>query len=92
MRKTRTQPRYIEPANVDVGDLIRVEWSAQGIEHTRTARVHRRIDDGELRGFYTAEGTEIMHWVPGNRRNAKVILLEKPEKVDSMVTLIGLDL
>lgn len=72
---------------MDIGDLIRVAWTADGIEHTRTARVYRRLDDGELRVFYTQQGTEIMHWVPGNPRNAKVVLIEKSAEVESLEAL-----
>jgi len=88
--RPRTTPRFIEPASVEIGDYIRVSWSAQGIDHTRTAVVYRRIDDGELRGFFTQEGTEIMSWVPGGK-NARVTLLNRPQKLDTMQALFDLE-
>lgn len=83
-------PIYINPASVEIGDLIRVAWNAGGIAHTRTARVHRRIDHGDVRAFFTAEGTEIMHWLPEADKKVRITLLEKAQPVETMATLFDL--
>lgn len=85
----RTVPRFIDPANIQIGDVIRVSWEAQGIQHTRTARVYRRIDDGPVRELYTAEGTQIMSWTPGGK-NARVTLLEvMPQQTETLDDLLS---
>jgi len=85
------QPRYTEPASVEVGDTIRVTWHDKGIEHIRIATVWRRLDDGDVRAFFTEAGAEIMHWIPGDRRNAKVVLMNRPERIDSLTELLGME-
>lgn len=78
-KRTRTSdlPRYIDPANIENGDVVRVAWTNGGVEHTRTARVYRRVDEGPLSVFYTEEGYEIFHWTPGAPRQHRVTLLSK---------------
>lgn len=88
LRKT-FKPRFIDPSCVDVGDIIQVSWANGGIEHSRKARVHRKLDDGQTQAFYTQEGFEIMHWVVGNRLNPKVVLIDRPEATDTLTELIG---
>ena len=93
MRRGRTRvnslPKFIDPANIENGDVIRVAWSNGGVEHARTARVHRRVDEGPLSVFYTEEGYEIFHWTPGGPRPVRVTLLEM-QKIEQTSTLIDL--
>ena len=79
--------RYINPSCVDIGDLIRVAWSAGGIEHTRTARVYRKIREGGVEAFYTQEGTEIMHWIASADKKVRITLIEKAKAAESMLSL-----
>lgn len=80
-------PRFINPASVEIGDLIKVAWSAGGIEHTRTARVYRRIDDGAVRAFFTREGVEIMHWLPEQDKKVRITLIEKAKVKETMLSI-----
>lgn len=85
------QPRYVDTANVEIGDVIRVSWNAGGIEHQRTARVHRIDEHGHnVYVFYTQEGHEIMHWIPG-RGTLKVVLMSRGNNVSSLTELLGLE-
>jgi len=84
--KTSTLPRFINPASIDVGDVIRVSWRAGGVEHARTARVHRRVDEGATSVFFTEEGYEIFHWVPGVN-HVRVTLIEVAKRQPSTLTI-----
>lgn len=75
MSRSKSLPRYENPASVEVGDTIRVAWSAGGVEHTRTGRVHRIIEEGPVLLFVTREGHEIFHWMVAGTWQPKVTLL-----------------
>jgi hypothetical protein len=86
----RFRPRYVEPANIEVDDVVRVSWNAGGIEHQRTARVHRIFTEGPAIVLYTEEGHEILHYIIGARRNVKVVILGRTNNVSELSELIGL--
>jgi len=69
-------PRYIVASNIEIGDLIRVQWKEGGITHTRTARVAKREYDGNVRVLSNLEGHEILRYVPGVKEH-KITLIDK---------------
>lgn len=91
MRRNLNLPRFIDPANIETGDTIRVAWRNGGVEHARTAKVYRRIDEGPLTVFYTDEGYEIFHWIPGGPREVKVTLLAVATPEENILSLLGFD-
>ena len=63
MRRTALPlPRYVEPASIDEGDTIRVTWKVLDVEHSRTGRVARIIDEGFYKYFVTEQGQEIVRY------------------------------
>lgn len=63
MRRLRTLPvpRFVEPASVSEGDVIRVVWKHGDIEISRTAKVAiKREMPGGYTKFYSGEGHEIV--------------------------------
>lgn len=89
-RKALPLPRFINPANVDIGDVVRVSWEAGGILHTRTARVYRKVDEGGYQMLYNEEGYEIMHWSAATDKKVRVTLIAKAEAQHSMLEGIEL--
>lgn len=67
-------PRFVNPASVDIGDIIRVTWTVGDIEHTRTGKV----DQIERRFgwiYYSPEGHEIAHVRRDSGAKVRVTLL-----------------
>lgn len=69
MRKMRTLPlpRFVDAASVDEGDTIRVTWSVGDIEHTRTAKVGRIVNDRFSKQFLSPQGNEICRTGHGSK-------------------------
>ena len=81
MRRMRTLPlpRYVEAASIDEGDTIRVTWKVLDVEHSRTAKVGRVIDEGPYKLIVSPEGQEIARF----DRQAKLrftLLAEAPAR------------
>lgn len=60
--KTLPLPRFVEPASIDEGDTIRVTWKVLDVEHSRTAKVGRIIDEGPYKMIVSPEGQEIVRF------------------------------
>lgn len=90
MSRGKTLPRYENPASVEVGDTIRVAWKAQDVEMTRTGKVFRIIDMGQLTGFYTENGVEIFRWSVAGDFQPRVTLLAV-EETPSASALSGIE-
>lgn len=92
MSRGRTLPRYENPASVEAGDTIRVAWKVGGVEHTRTAKVYRILNDGPVRIFFTEDGQEIFRWLVTGHFQPRVTLLAVEELTSSVELLTIADL
>lgn len=75
MRKRKLPvPRYVNPASIDVGDVIRITWKEGDVEHTLSGEV------GAIHGrtLSTSQGLHLLTWVPG-KMSYRVTLLAKAE-------------
>ena len=75
MRKPLPRVRYIEPASVQPGDLIRATTRSGDLETSHVGRVGRIHYEGPVRIILTPDGQEIMRWQP-MVKYGKVTLLE----------------
>ena len=90
MSQVKTLPRFIKPAEIMPGDVIRFVWEARGVEHARTARVHRKIEHNKAFALYTVEGAEIFHYVPSTFKG-RVTLLAVEVPVEPEASLFDID-
>lgn len=90
MSRGKTLPRYENPASVEVGDTIRVAWKVGDVEMTRTGKVRRIVDMGQLLGFYTDAGHEIFRWSVAGEFQPRVTLLAV-EQTTSAIALDGIE-
>lgn len=75
-RRKLTEPRYVKPENVEVGDYIRVAYPTQdGVQMHKTGRVGRREDHGHVRHVLTSEGGRLFTWEP-DKPAVRVTLIE----------------
>lgn len=90
MSRHKGLPRYENPASVEVGDTIRVAWKTGDIEHTRTAKVYRKVDDGPYDIFFTEDGHEIFRWMVSGKFQPRITLLAV-EQTASVIALDGIE-
>lgn len=76
--RTLPLPRYVEAASVDEGDVIRVTWKVGDIEHTRTAKVGKIVNERFSKQFISPEGNEICR--TGHNTKLKFTLLAEHEE------------
>lgn len=90
--RTLPLPRYVDAASVDEGDTIRVTWKVGDVEHTRTGKVARILNDHgkRSRSFITADGNEIVHWTPDSRVRF-TLLAEAPIMQAALFSAEGLE-
>lgn len=72
-------PRFIDPASIAIGDMIRITWTVGAVEHTRTAIVADRQYEGPDRVLTAKDGQEIMRWHPAHKHGRVTLLKESPE-------------
>lgn len=75
MRKRKLPtPRYVNPASIDLGDVIRVTWKEADVEYTLSGEV------GAIHGrtLSTPQGAHLLTWEPG-KMGYRVTLLAKAE-------------
>lgn len=70
-------PRYVEAASVDEGDVIRVTWKVGDIEHTRTGKVGRIVNQLHGKQFISPDGNEICR--TGHNSKLRFTLLAEHE-------------
>lgn len=75
------QPRFIDPALVEIGDDISVESRpVRGAKVTTRGIVGKRVDGGETRYMMTAEGYTLFAWEPHGNAGIKITLYGREEK------------
>lgn len=79
MGTTRTLPRYTVPANVELGDTIRVIWDTGDVHRTVEGVVHTRTYEGSVRVFKTRDGQELLRWHPELKTKIVTLLIKKAE-------------
>lgn len=75
---TRAVPRvrYIKPETIVLDDLIRITTKRDGIETTRMGRAVTRDHEGSSTVYRTAEGGELLRYIPANSVDFTVTLIE----------------
>lgn len=72
-------PRYVEPASVDEGDVIRVTWKVGDVTHTREGKVGRIVNGKLTRQFISPDGNMIAE-LGYQKPRVRVTLLAEGEK------------
>lgn len=89
MRKL-TEPRFIRPENIEIGDTIRVAYPVNGgIRIIKEGTVAERQDHNACRILLTAEGGHLLAWEPGGQRDIRITLLDR-KPVNNDPTLFDL--
>lgn len=84
MRRKIGQPRFIDPSLVEEGDEISVEHIAnKGVTTTVRGIVDKRLEQGTMRRFITAEGGTLMAWEPGRLPKYRVTLYAREEPANA---------
>lgn len=71
--------RRANPENVDIGDTVKFTYIHKDALISVQGTVYRRIDDGNIRKYYTQEGIMLMYWEPGKGRGSFVEMVHKAE-------------
>jgi hypothetical protein len=78
MRRTSVSIRQVPPELVEIGDRINVELPEKlGITTVKTGVVHRRIDSGDNREYYTVKGGFLFRWNPHRSFGYKITILDR---------------
>lgn len=81
-------PRFIEAASIDEGDVIRATWKVGDIEHTRTGRVAKIVNDMSTKQFISPGGNEICR-VTSSSRIRFTLLAEHEAPAPTLFDLVG---
>jgi hypothetical protein len=76
MRRISVEIRPSKPELVEIGDKVSVELPDKlGISTTKIGVVHRRIDNGDNREYYTDKGGFLFRWNPKRSFGYKITIL-----------------
>lgn len=71
-------PRQIQPEMLEAGDLITVTLpESRGVVMSKRARIHRRVDHGDMRQWLNEENVVILTWQPDKRATYTITLHER---------------
>lgn len=79
MKRRKPEPRYITPASIQLGDVVKARIVDGAITVEKTAVVVSRDYLGSMRVFSASDGQEIFRWHPEHGEQ-RVTLLERKEE------------
>lgn len=77
----KSRPKYVKPETVNRGDLIRVTWETGDASRSIQGVVAEREYQGSSRVLTTADGHELLRYIPGITASTKVMMIKRSDAV-----------